>query len=234
MRGARAAALPALLVLAAALALPVAASGAPSLVIGPPSIDLGILEGDRVVPFSVALRNDGDEPLAIHEVNPTCGCTVVLLSDSLILPGESVPLTGTFSTRKLEGEIRKPVILRTNDPERARAVFLIRAWVQRALTLSDDSIDFGVFAPGEMKEGRILFRPSEGIELAILGVEGPEDRYRFWTAGGERPGDLVLHVTLLPQPEGTVVEDTIHVRTNVEGRETIRLPVRGRVKTKER
>jgi len=230
MRRARAAALlPALWL----LALPIPGLGAPALVFDPVSVDLGLLEGDIVVPFSLALRNDGDAPLAIHEVNPTCGFTVVFLPDSLILPGESVPITGTFSSRKLEGEIRKAVILETNDPERPRAVFLVRAYVERALMLSDDAFDFGVFPPNVSKEAKILFRPKEGIELAILGVGAPEERFRFWVVDGERAGDLVLHLTLLPQPEGTVLEDTIHVQTNVKKCESIRLPVRGRARAKE-
>jgi hypothetical protein len=40
--------------------LPAAVLAAPALVINPPSVDLGFLEGDVTVPFGFTLRNDGD------------------------------------------------------------------------------------------------------------------------------------------------------------------------------
>lgn len=220
------------LALAAAPPLSAPAAAAPALVIEPPTVDLGILEGDVAVPFGFTLRNDGDEPLLIREVNPTCGCTVVFLADSLLAPGEIVPLTGAFHSRKLEGSVLKTILIETNDPARPRAVAILRVWVQRELTLSYESVDFGSFDAETIKEEKILIRPSAEIALEILGVEAPPERYQCWIEDGEKPGDRVLHVTLLPQREGIVLADTIRVRTNVKNRETIALPVRGHARGK--
>jgi hypothetical protein len=126
------------------------------------------------------------------------------------------------------------ILLETNDPERPRAVATLRAWVQRELTLSDESLDFGEFDPDELREARILIRPGSAVSLTILGVRAAPERYRTWVAEGERPEDRILHVTLLPQPEGIVLSDTIYVQTNVKSHETIRLPVRGHARGKKR
>ena len=202
----------------------------PSLVVEPPTIDLGILEGDVRVPFACTLRNAGDAPLRIHEVVPTCGCTVVLFTDSLIAPGDAAPLTGAFHSRKLEGNVLKSIFVKTNDPERPRAVVLLRAWVQREVTLSETSVSFGDVAPGEPGEKTILIRPAKDLFLVILGVDGCEGLVRAELSDGERAGDRILRVALLPQPEGTVLDDTLYVRTNAPGRETIPIPVDGRVR----
>jgi len=208
-----------------------AGGAAPSLVTEPARIDFGILEGDTAAPFSFLLRNDGDEELVIEGVNPSCGCTSVYLPDSVLPPGGSVPLTGTFSTRKKEGETTETVALLSNDPQRRRAIVLLRAWVQRALTLSRRTIYFQTVAAGEEKEETVLFRPGRGIDFSIGEVEAPGGRYRHFVTDGGRPGDLVLHIVLLPQETEMVIIDTLKIHTSVPGRELVPLRVMGRVKT---
>ncbi|MFH1277207.1 MAG: DUF1573 domain-containing protein [Candidatus Eisenbacteria bacterium] len=223
MRGAR------VLAPLAFLAAASAAAGAPSLVADPPEYDCGVLCGDTTVSFLFTLRNEGDEPLHIAAVDAACGCTSVFLPDSLIPPRGALPLTGSFSSRKMRGDVRKTVTLTTDDPGRPAAILLIRAWVLRDLTWAPRTVRFFGVRAGEGSERTVLFRPGRGVPFTIEGVQGPAGRYDLRVTEGERLGDRVLHVVLLPTAEAGALGDTIRVRTNVEGKEEIVIPVEGRI-----
>jgi len=203
---------------------------APALVVQPNTFDFGILEGDVTEPFLFTLQNNGDAPLYITGVDASCGCTDVFLADSLLLPGGSMPLTGTFSTRKMEGLVRKTIFLETNDPRRRRAVLMLKSWVQRRLTFVPKSIRFYDIDPETEMERTVLFRPGSDVSFRIEEFETGKVPVRTELTEGERPGDLVLRVSLPPLPAGTTIDDTLGVRTTVEGFERILLPLIVRVR----
>lgn len=205
------------------------ARGAPSLVADPAEYDCGVLDGDTTVAFLFTLRNEGDENLHVSDVDPACGCTSVFLPDSTVPPGGSLPLTGTFSSRKMEGEVRKTVSLTTDDPRRPRAILLVRAWVLRDLTWSPKTVRFLGVREGEGAERTVLFRPGRGVPFTITGIRAPAERYEIAEAEGERPGDRIVRILLRPGVEAGTLNDTILVSTDVKGKEEIAIPVAGKI-----
>lgn len=195
----------------------------------PVYVDLGILAGDVSVPFSFTLENSGSRAIHIVAVDPSCGCTSVFLPDSTIEAGEAVPLTGFFSSRKMEGEVLKTILVDTDDPERPRNVLVLKAWVQRRLTYAPRGVHFSLAWVGREEVETVLFRPGEGIDFTIEGVAASSSRFRTEVVPGELPGDLVLRIVLLPPESPGDFEDTVTVKTNVTGREEIEIPVTGRI-----
>ncbi len=223
--------------LAAALLFTLSAPGparsAPALVVEPNEFDVGIVEGDTTVAIRYILKNAGTEPLRITEIRPSCGCTMISLADSLLSPGRSAPLAGTFSTRKIEGPVVKTIILTTNDPARPRAVLLLKGWVQRALTLDRTTVRFPDAAPGEMLEETVLLRPGRGHDLSELKIEADPHLFRHYVTDGEREGDRLLHITLLPQKEAMMIDRAVTVRTAIEGRELTEIRVLAHIQGKK-
>ncbi len=62
------------------------------------------------------LKNTGDKPLTITDVNPSCGCTKAEMSTSSIEPQETATLMVVFDAQIL-GTFQKEIELRTNASE---------------------------------------------------------------------------------------------------------------------
>lgn len=62
------------------------------------------------------LTNNGDKPLILKEVKPTCGCTIAAYDQEPILPGESTEITTTYNAKKA-GSFQKRIKVFTNQSE---------------------------------------------------------------------------------------------------------------------
>ena len=101
------------------LALGCCAWGAPVLELEPSVFDWGRqAESGAEYAFRFTVRNAGDEELQITRVRSGCSCTKAALQKQALAPGESTELTGTFSTKGMEGVMQKAIMLTTNDPLR--------------------------------------------------------------------------------------------------------------------
>ncbi len=205
---------------------------APSLVFDPPRVELGVIEGDDVVPYSIRIRNDGDETLIIESVNTTCGCTVATLADSLIQPGESVEVSGTYDSRKMTGEIRKTIFLRSNDDSRKRAVLMIKAFVVRGVSLSKKRIHFASVRPKEESVRTIEIRSDSSIPLKIESVSLTHDYFCWNIEELERPGDYKIDIILDPPKGNMALKDSVVIRTNIEEFREFYVPIVGRIKAR--
>lgn len=94
-----------------------AAWAGPSLVLEPAVFDWGRqAENKGDYPFTFTVKNGGDEELQISRVRPGCSCTKVELKKQNLAPGESTEMTGSLSTKGIEGAMQKGIILTSNDP----------------------------------------------------------------------------------------------------------------------
>lgn len=59
------------------------------------------------------LTNQGNQPLLLKEVKPSCGCTVANYPQEPILPGETAEITTTYNAKKA-GKFQKTVKVLTN------------------------------------------------------------------------------------------------------------------------
>lgn len=76
-------------------------------------INLGEIEQNVPATATFDLTNDGDAPLIISEVKPSCGCTVADYPREPIAPGETVQITARYNARTL-GTFRKSIAVTTN------------------------------------------------------------------------------------------------------------------------
>lgn len=217
-----------ILLLLTLVALP--AWAGPMIVCDSPNIDLGIVEGDTVVPYTQFIRNDGDETLYIERVSVTCGCTVANLPDSTVEPGESVPLQGSLNTRKMDGEIHKALFIDSNDPERERLVLTLNGFVVREVSYYPKQVFFSNARVNETETKSITVRSGKDFPLAITAVHTGTDRYEIEIENLERSGDYRLDMVLLPQEVGQVIRDTLTIVTNIEGYKYIRIPILGKIR----
>lgn len=94
--------------------------GGPRIVVEPPAFDFGPALPGKTLHKEFVIRNHGTEDLVIEGVSTTCGCTAALADRQKIRPGSSTALRVSLATRSDSGLVQRLVLIRSNDPTRAR------------------------------------------------------------------------------------------------------------------
>lgn len=80
------------------------------------TMDAGQVTKGNPVELTFEFSNSGDVPLTIHNVKPSCGCTVASFPKKPIMPGETAEIKTTYNAAKV-GKFRKSVVVTSNtDP----------------------------------------------------------------------------------------------------------------------
>lgn len=114
----------------------------------------GLLEAGAIDPIETPklehdflLRNDGKAPVTIARLQPTCGCTSVLLGENnaatqTLAPGEQVKVRVSVDVTRFHGAIHKAVRA-FGDDDSLLATINITADIKDAVTFSTPLLDFG-------------------------------------------------------------------------------------------
>lgn len=80
------------------------------------TLDAGQVTKGNPVVLTFEFSNSGEVPLTIHNVKPSCGCTVASFPKEPIMPGETAKIKTTYNAAKI-GKFRKSVVVTSNtDP----------------------------------------------------------------------------------------------------------------------
>jgi hypothetical protein len=80
--------------------------------------DFGVVKEGVELEHTFKFTNKGEGTLVINSVQPSCGCTGVVMDEKKeFRSGESGEIKITFNTQGRQGVNNKTVIVNTNDPE---------------------------------------------------------------------------------------------------------------------
>jgi hypothetical protein len=202
-----------------------------------PVIDVGVVNRGAKVEHRFEIRNEGDEELAIREVEPACGCTVAEY-DRTIAPGQTGTVQAVVDTSDFRGPIAKSVTVFTTDPDNAKFTLTIKANIKMQIE-SKPGYARMIVVQGEPTEPirQWLWAP-EGPALEVTGVTSPysfvEVSHRKATAE-ERKAEgadsqwLVDVKVAQNAPVGPVAGNVL-VKTNHPRQKEVRIPVSGFVR----
>ncbi len=95
------------------------------------------------------VHNEGDAPLQMISVKPSCGCTVAEFDKSIPAGGVG-EIKATLSSSKLsKGYFRKEVKVTSNDPERRKMALTITGRIKHFVDVEPRSINFKEIKPHE-------------------------------------------------------------------------------------
>jgi len=227
-------------VLATAAVVGLAAQEAPT---GPvasalePVKDVGRVRQGHKITHRFEIRNDGDAPLAITEVKPSCGCTVVEF-DARIAAGEIGVIKAVVDTSRFRGPIAKSISVYTNDGENPRIVLVVKADIRTHLEASPTYSRFLTVVGEPVKPQVVTIWASDIDDLEIRKVESPipflEVEYRVATEeerraeGHGRQWRLELKIPA-NAPVGPLA-DRLQVITNHPRQRVLEIPVSGFVR----
>lgn len=88
-------------------------------------ISLGDVQQGPQVTGEFEFTNNGDGPLIIKRVAPSCGCTGVIADEKKeYLPGETGKIKFTFNTEGRSGVNEKSITVESNDPKTPSKILL--------------------------------------------------------------------------------------------------------------
>lgn len=79
--------------------------------------NFGIVKRGEVVKNEYEIRNAGNQPLLITDIEIACSCTSADYTKQPILPGQKTTVLVTFNTASVYGRQDRVVVLKSNDPE---------------------------------------------------------------------------------------------------------------------
>ena len=87
--------------------------------------DFGYAQHQQTITHKFKFKNVGSQPLVIHDVESSCACTAVLLSEKTVLPGEMAEIEAKFETQYYRGRRTATVKVHTNDTDTPVIYFTI-------------------------------------------------------------------------------------------------------------
>jgi len=140
-----------------------------------PVYDFGRVTEGIVVEHDFVIRNDGDQPLQILKVEPSCGCTVAKLAKDRILPSETTLLSVTFNTDGFWGNEIKVVRVYTDDLRQRSSELAIQGVVEREISLNPPRLYFGRVSRGKADSRQLSIVSSEPETVQVTKVESASE-----------------------------------------------------------
>lgn len=238
-----------LVVLTAFVSLAFAADNPPQpkIVVTPMTVDLGNISDDVKSKATFTIKNAGNADLVIIDAKPTCGCTVANLTSKKIAPGKTATLETIYDSHNGNGQIRKFVNIRSNDPKAGNVTLQITATVTPKpapdVAYSIYNVMGLQMAKGG-KETRTVKVMSNGqLPLVIDGVStSPGISAKFGNvdipAGQNvktdvtlKPGESKdLSLVIAPKTQGGFFQEVLTIRSNSKHHPALTFVAQGQVK----
>lgn len=212
-------------------------AAAPQVVVRESIHDAGTVARGASLEHTFSIANEGDAPLEIVEVQPTCGCTVADF-DRQIAPGRSGEIAVVLDTSKLKGAVAKSIRVLTNDAEAPEITLVFKANVRSFVEVDPGYARFlSVLGQTVEPAEQLVWQETEG-DFVVESVRSP---YPFVNVSfreaedGERrdgrPGrQWVLVVSLAADAPAGSFADYVTVRTNNPRSRDLEVPVSGYVR----
>lgn len=229
--------LAALLLAPAAVLAQASAEHGPKMDVPTKVKDFGIVAQGHVIEANFQIVNDGNQPLEIKAVRPTCGCTVASF-DRQVAPGKAGLIKAKVDTTNFTGPITKSILVLTNDPQVPTTTLVVKAVVQPYLeVLPRPLVRFNV-VQGEEATQEVTVVSDRNEDYKITKVEADKP---FITASVRKLGKNELipgkfktqyRVTLKVNKDATVgpVDANVLIHTTHPKAKTVRVKVFGVVR----
>jgi hypothetical protein len=186
-----------------------ATASPPAIVFEREVCDLGSVVQGELPTCDFAFTNGGNGDLRILQVEPTCGCTTALLASPLVHAGERGTIRVVFDTESFAGEVRKEIIVRSNDPARPAITLRLTALVEAEVEFEPAALTFDGIHPGAVLRQSVALTNRRAEAIRILSISTEPSSYACslpsWTDTSHplelEPWDRVtLEVRFTPPP----------------------------------
>jgi hypothetical protein len=207
-----------------------AAVAAPRAVfVEPTHMQLGEVEPGTTQKLEWTLRNDGDAPLLIESITPTCYCTTGKADDKQLAPKASTKIRVTVDPSDFVGKINKGVEVATNDPATPRQILDVDLTVRPGIAVVPPELDFGSVAAAGSDEKKVDLKAAKERPFQVKSATSDAPWIVIVTEPlqiEERAGTRLFIKVKPGVPPGPFATKVV-VETNDTGRPKIEIPIRG-------
>jgi len=114
-------------------------AAAPRAIVSETSKDFGKVFEDKALAHTFVIKNEGNAPLKVEEVDPDCACTVANY-DGTIPPGGRGEITLTIKPFSVLRDFLKKTTVKFNDPARPEVVLSMKGYVQPIIEIQPSHI----------------------------------------------------------------------------------------------
>jgi len=145
----------------------------PPVVFDPSTLDFGIIPPNTDRTGTIAVRNEGDAPVRILNLKPTCKCTTLSdLAGAVIEPGGAVTLTTELQGQAMSGQ-RKAAVKFTFEGYDEVLTVEIRAEVALPVRVLPGILNMA----RETTSGHVVVESMDGRPFTILAADRKPPRY---------------------------------------------------------
>jgi hypothetical protein len=192
-----------------------------------------VLEGDAVE-VAFAFRNMGAQPLVIHDVSTSCGCTTAEYPSASLKPGERGAVRTTFRSRGYSGDVDLSLLVKSNDAKEPMKALHIRGKVVRQWQVKPDRLVLTNLAAGGSYQHSLQVVNYMDVPLRIREVAVGADFIRLLSPPGEVPPGaertIPYEVHLEGLEPGRVQQSSIRIAVAKARMSLVEVPVLVRVK----
>lgn len=202
-----------------------------SLVAETLTYDFGTATPGEILEHEFTFTNRGPEPITIHSVRSSCGCTQGHVSQHRAAPGEKVTLHTRFDTAGRRGPQKKMVYLFTSDPVVPTITCTLSGTLADARADGPASVYFQNVRFGQEAAQSIVLDMGEAppavreilLENSFLKASPIAD------AGSQKDSELRVEITCAPTAPIGTFSDRLRIFIEGEDRPHWDIPVAGRV-----
>lgn len=144
---------------------------APDIEIDAPTHDFGTLPQMESVEHIFRIKNVGNLPLEILDVDPSCTCEKVALKKNIIPPGGATELKVRYRGSTNSGKTRVAVYLETNDPDEPEVVVSLFGIVNGIAGVYPGHFNLGNIGQEEsIRQSFVIFPRTYGHKLTVKSV----------------------------------------------------------------
>jgi hypothetical protein len=208
----------------------VAAAAPRAVLVEPAFVQRGEVEPGDVLHLEWTLRNDGDAPLLIEAVSPTCYCTTGKAEANEVPPGGSTTIHVSIDPSDFSGNLDKGVEIATNDPRNPTQLVHAAMKVRPGIAIVPPELDFGAVPAAGSKEQPVALKVPKERPLQVKAVTPGApflavEQEQLQT--DDRTG-VRLYVKVKPGAPAGPFSTNVVVETDDPARPRIEIPVRGK------
>ena len=150
-----------------------AAAAAPEMAVDQPAFDFGAIYQGKKVEHIFTLRNSGDSPLIIKSVRPSCGCTAVSITTSVISPGKTSGIKSSFDSTNFTGVVHKTIEVTTNDFRSPTSTLTLQGTVIEEIQINPKQLSLGKVKVNETTRASLVVTNKGNKPLKLTSFRSP-------------------------------------------------------------
>jgi len=208
-----------------------AAFAAAELTVEQGSYNFGSVAQGKKVQHNFVIKNSGDAPLQIKQLNVSCGCTAATPSSSQIPPGKTAEIKVVFDSTNFAGKVQKSVAMVTNAAKNPNYNLIVEGTVLEELQVGPRQVSLGQVKAGSPREVSVTVTNNGTALRRLVSVSANSNSLQIKATirkAEVKPGEAgVIDLVITPRSEARVFSGYLHIITDSVQKKEITVPIYG-------